>query len=114
MHLGEKIKVFRELKNISQKGLANVLGISQQAYSYLEKNGLDSSDKKFDIIANALSIKKEVIESFDEQKIFQQNYYNHAIENNTNNCNNCAFQQNGQELILILKEMLLELKEKNK
>jgi transcriptional regulator with XRE-family HTH domain len=65
MCTGETIKKLRLLKGYNQKGVAQEMGISQQAYSKLEKNGhiggkrllvilkiLRSSEREIDMINN--------------------------------------------------------------
>lgn len=72
MHLGDKIRAFRELKNYTQEHVASKLKISQQTYSYIEQKGIKEDDKRFEKIAEVLGTSKESIKNFDTSKIFNQ------------------------------------------
>lgn len=100
MHLGDKIRAFRELKNYTQEYVANRLRISQQTYSYIEQKGIKEDDKRFEKIADVLGTSRENIQNFDSNKIFNQN--NHDNAQGYFNLY-CTFHQQGDELIKQLK-----------
>ncbi|PZR27150.1 MAG: hypothetical protein DI535_12110 [Citrobacter freundii] len=50
MCTGEKIKKLRLIKGFSQKGVANHLGVTQQAYSKMEKSHYLSDKRVKDIL----------------------------------------------------------------
>lgn len=70
MILGNRVKRIRELKNYSQKYLADRMDISQSAYSKLETGETKISDEKLSQIAEILEVKPEDIKEFDSQKYF--------------------------------------------
>ncbi|MBS1549694.1 MAG: helix-turn-helix transcriptional regulator [Bacteroidetes bacterium] len=88
MILGNKVKRIRELKNYSQKYLADRMDISQAAYSKLESGETKISDEKLSQIAEILEVKPEDIREFDSQKYF-------------NSFNNVTGDKNGSFIIEI-------------
>jgi transcriptional regulator with XRE-family HTH domain len=65
MYTGETLKKIRLLKGLNQNGIARKMGITQQAYSKIEKNGviderkflhimkiIGCSNKELDIVKN--------------------------------------------------------------
>lgn len=73
MNIGLKIRKIRELKGFSQEYMADILKISQAAYSKLEKNDNIGMDK-IKSIATIFKIDPIQLISFDENHIF--NNYN--------------------------------------
>jgi transcriptional regulator with XRE-family HTH domain len=69
-HLGLKIRKIREIKNLDQTYLAKKLGISQSAYSDLEKGKVKINDTKLSQIAEALEVTPEVIKYFNDAVAF--------------------------------------------
>jgi XRE family transcriptional regulator, regulator of sulfur utilization len=69
--LGHNIKKIRELKNYSQQHLAFTVGMSQSAYSHLEKGRTRISDDKLKKIANALEVEVGLILNFSEKTILK-------------------------------------------
>jgi transcriptional regulator with XRE-family HTH domain len=51
MYSGQTIKVLRLMKGFSQQGIANALGISQPAYSKLEKRKAVNKESSRKILA---------------------------------------------------------------
>lgn len=65
LEIKDKIKSIRELKNYTQNYLADQLGISQAAYSKIEKGVTDLSFNKLEEIAVILEVDLEDILHFD-------------------------------------------------
>ncbi|MEN9964356.1 MAG: hypothetical protein RL582_1451 [Bacteroidota bacterium] len=70
MHIGQKLKKIRELKNFTQTHIASELGITQSAYSKIELGETDVTYLKLTRIAEALGVSAEEIVSFNEHMIF--------------------------------------------
>jgi transcriptional regulator with XRE-family HTH domain len=70
LHIGQKIKKLRELKNFTQSHVANELGITQSAYSKIELGETEVSYSKLTRIAEIFGVSPEEIVSFNEQMIF--------------------------------------------
>ena len=69
-NLGLKIKKLRELKNLTQEHVAQVLGLNQSAYSRLETGDTEISFSKIEKIAELFNMKPEEVVSFNEQMVF--------------------------------------------
>lgn len=65
LEIKDKIRNIRELKNYTQHYLADQLGISQAAYSKIEKGITDLSFNKLEEIAVILEVSLEDIIQFD-------------------------------------------------
>jgi transcriptional regulator with XRE-family HTH domain len=61
MYNGEFLKKIRLLKGFNQNGIAKKMGISQQAYSKIEKNGA-IDERKFRHIINAIGCSDKELE----------------------------------------------------
>lgn len=72
MNVGIKIRQIRELKGLSQENMAELLHVSQAAYSKLEKNDNIGMDK-IKAIAQIFKIDPIQLLSFDENHIFNNN-----------------------------------------
>lgn len=70
MHIGQKVKKIRELKNFTQTHVASELGITQSAYSKIEIGETEVSYTKLIRIAEVLGVSTEEIVSFNDQMIF--------------------------------------------
>ena len=70
IHIGQKIKKFRELKNLTQEYMAAQLEMSQSAYSKIETGESDVTFKKLELISRALDVKPEDILTFNERLVF--------------------------------------------
>lgn len=70
MHVGQKIKKLRELKNYTQEYMANQLDMTQSSYSKIETGETDISYSKLEKIAQALQIRPEDIITFNEHMVF--------------------------------------------
>lgn len=65
--IGNKIKMVRCSKEYSQEYVSLKLGISQTAYSKLEKGKTSMTDKKLSDIAIILEVSKEEILNYSEE-----------------------------------------------
>lgn len=74
--IGEKIRQIRELKGYSQEYLAEKLGISQRAYSKIERSEIKIDWGKIQDIASIFEMEPLDIVSFDDSLIF--NYCNQS------------------------------------
>jgi transcriptional regulator with XRE-family HTH domain len=114
--VGEKIRTIRELKGIKQETLATLLGISQTAYSKIERNESDISLTRLSQIAEQLGVKEEDILTLDPTAIF-----NNSIVHSYSNYGtfyNQAISEKERELyektIKLLEDRIKDLEEKLK
>jgi transcriptional regulator with XRE-family HTH domain len=70
LRLGHKIKKIREFKNVTQKQVAEALGITQSAYSKIELGETELPYSRLEKISTVLGVKPEEIISFNEHMIF--------------------------------------------
>ena len=70
MHIGQKIKKLRELKNLTQTHLAQELGVTQSAYSKIELGESEVTFTKLEKISEVLGMKPEEVISFNESMVF--------------------------------------------
>jgi transcriptional regulator with XRE-family HTH domain len=70
MHIGQKIKKLRELKNLTQTHIAEELGVSQSAYSKIELGESEVTYGKLEKISEVLGMKPEDIIAFNDQMVF--------------------------------------------
>lgn len=68
----DNIKKLRELKNYTQQYMAESLGITQAAYSKIEKGKTQLSYIKLEKIANILEVTVEAVVNFDPQLYFKK------------------------------------------
>ena len=68
--IGVKIRKVRELRNITQEYMAEKMGVSQSSYSRYENGEQKVTPDLLSDIASILNVKKEFIESFDENVYF--------------------------------------------
>ena len=80
MHIGQKIKKLRELKNLTQTHLAHELGVTQSAYSKIELGESEVTYTKLEKISEVLGMKPEEVIAFNDQMVFN-------ITNNPNGGN---------------------------
>lgn len=81
-HIGRKISRIRELRDMKQEALAQALGITQQAVSFLE-NSEKIDDERLEPIAKALGISLEALKNFSDESVF--NYFNNFYDNSGSN-----------------------------
>jgi transcriptional regulator with XRE-family HTH domain len=70
MHIGQKIKKLRELKNLTQTHLAQELGVTQSAYSKIEIGESEVTYSKLEKISSVLGMKPEDVIAFNESMVF--------------------------------------------
>ncbi len=70
MKVGQQIKKMRELRNFTQDFVAEQVGISQAAYSDIEKDKTDVSLSRLSKIAKVLDVTLADIIAFDERVVF--------------------------------------------
>ena len=81
MKIGEKIRHFREMKNLDQKHMAKAVGINQGHYSRIEKGLTDIKFSILEKIVEELEIKLQDLITFDAAQYF----------NNINTVNNIGY-----------------------
>jgi transcriptional regulator with XRE-family HTH domain len=69
-NLGDTIKKFRELKNITRETIAAELKMSLSNYSKIERGEIDLTISRIQEIANILEIDMSQILNFDATNIF--------------------------------------------
>jgi transcriptional regulator with XRE-family HTH domain len=74
--IGKKVRRIRELKGFTQDYLAGQLGMSQRAYSKLERDETKMSWDKIIAISKTLEVKPEDLVSFNEEMVFNINSQN--------------------------------------
>lgn len=104
--IGHKVRQIRELKGFTQEYLADQLGISQRAYSKLERDETKLDWDKITRIAEVFEIEPLDMVSFDDNLIF-------------NNCNqsgkaNHIYNQIPEKLIEQYEGRIIELQEEVK
>lgn len=87
MKLGNKIRIFRQIKGYSQEAMAENLGISHTAYAKMERGESKITEEKLQKIAALLGIGTEDLKNFDEKMIFKNcnNIVNGTNENQYTN-----------------------------
>jgi transcriptional regulator with XRE-family HTH domain len=77
MNIGERIKLFRSNKNLSQKEVAVSIGIDQAQYSRIESGKVEPTLSSLEKIANALGI--TVAELFSQERPADVNSYDKTL-----------------------------------
>ncbi len=70
MNIGDNIKKFRELKNITRETISSELNMSLSGYSKIERNEVDLTISKVQKIAEVLGVDLSQILNFDASQIF--------------------------------------------
>lgn len=78
LHIGQKIKKLRELKNYTQSHVAEGIGLTQSDYSKMEQGETEVSYTKLEKIANVLGLRPEDIISFNESMVFNVMHNTHS------------------------------------
>ena len=114
MHIGQKIKKLRELKNLTQTHLADELGVSQSAYSKIELGESEVTFSKLEKISEALGMKPEEVIAFNESMVFNitnnpngGNVFSHINHNSISETERQLY----QDQINLLKEEVSYLKQ---
>ncbi len=84
MNVGENIKKLRELKNYTQKSMADMLEISQKTYSNIENSGNNISIELISKISNVLGVSFNKILELNADAILN----NHQQSGGLNQLNN--------------------------
>jgi len=114
MHIGQKIKKLRELKNLTQTHIAQELGVSQSAYSKIELGESEVTYGKLEKISEVLGMKPEDVIAFNDQMVF--NIMNNPSGGNVfSNIHQNGITENERKLYLdqisLLKEEISFLKD---
>lgn len=72
-NVGDTIKRFRELKNISRDQMASNLNMSLSGYSKIERNEVDLTLSKIEKISKVLDVEVSQVLNFDTSQIFNLN-----------------------------------------
>jgi transcriptional regulator with XRE-family HTH domain len=70
LHIGQKIKKLRELKNLTQIHMAEQLGVTQSAYSKMELGESEVTYTRLERISDVLGMKPEEVIAFNDQMVF--------------------------------------------
>lgn len=70
MNIGDNIKKFRELKNITRETLAAELDMSVSGYSKVERGEIDLTISRIEKIAQIIGVDMSQILNFDATQIF--------------------------------------------
>lgn len=81
MNIGDNIKKFRELKNITREQLASELGLSVSGYSKIERGEIDLTVSRVQEIAQILEVDVSQILNFDATQVFNITN-NHLVQSN--------------------------------
>jgi len=101
MRQNPKIKRIRELKNYTQEYLAEQLGISQAAYSKIEKTKVNLAIGRLEQIAIVLEVGIEDIINFEEIK-----YFNKKDNPYTSDTNSLLIRKLYEDKIILLETLL--------
>ena len=112
MHIGQKIKKLRELKNLTQTHVAEKLGVSQSAYSKMELGESEVTYGRLEKISEILEMKPEEVISFNESMVFNvmHNQNGGNVFGDINNTVSDTERQLYQDQINLLKEEVSYLK----
>ncbi|WP_300672645.1 helix-turn-helix domain-containing protein [Soonwooa sp.] len=81
LNIGDSIKKFRELKNMTREDIADRLGLSVSAYGKIERNETDVTISRIQQIAEVLQVEMSQILNFDVSQIFNISN-NHLVQSN--------------------------------
>jgi len=115
VEIGNKIRVLREVRGFSQEYMADQVGISQAAYSKIERNETEVTLTRLDQISKVLEVSLIDLLSFDNKFVFnnchncQGNLYGNLITNEGLS----AIERKFYEDKIALQNELLELYRKN-
>ncbi|HBW86442.1 MAG TPA: XRE family transcriptional regulator [Crocinitomicaceae bacterium] len=112
MHIGQKIKKLRELKNLTQTHVAEKLGVSQSAYSKIELGESEVTFNRLEKISEVLEMKPEEVIAFNESMVFNvmNNQNGGNVFGDINNTVSDTERQLYQDQINLLKEEVAYLK----
>jgi transcriptional regulator with XRE-family HTH domain len=108
LRIGQKIKKLRELKNLTQEHMAEVIRLSQSAYSRIELGDTEVTYSKLERISQELGMRPEEVIAFNESMVFN------VMHNQTGNGlviqNSDIKRQLFEQQIALLKEENAHLK----
>lgn len=78
-NIGENIKKFRELKNLTRESIAAELDLSVSGYSKIERNEVDLTLSRIKQISEILGVDVSQILNFDASNIFNVSN-NHTVQ----------------------------------
>ena len=81
MKIGEKIRMIREIKGISQEAVATHLDITPQAYGKIEREETKLDFKRIEEIAKYLNITVDEIMNFGAKNIFKNTFKDQSTGN---------------------------------
>lgn len=113
LHIGQKIKKLRELKNLTQMHMAQQLGVTQSAYSKIELGESEVTYKRLERISEVLEMKPEEVISFNESMVFNvmNNQNGGNVFGDINNSISDTERKLYQDQIDLLKAEVAHLKE---
>ena len=113
MHIGQKIKKLRELKNLTQTHMAQELGLSQSAYSKMELGESEVTYGRLEKISSVLGMKPEDVITFNESMVFNvmNNQNGGNVFGDINNSISQTERKLYQDQINLLKEEVTYLKD---
>jgi transcriptional regulator with XRE-family HTH domain len=113
LHIGQKIKKLRELKNLTQMHMAQQLGVTQSAYSKIELGESEVTYKRLERISEVLEMKPEEVISFNESMVFNvmNNQNGGNVFGDINNSISDTERKLYQDQIDLLKAEVTHLKE---
>lgn len=100
--IGEKIKKFRESKNLSQEFVADYLGISQTAYSKIESNQTKLTADRISSLASLFDVPMYEFFHQGDSLVFNNNTITYAYISNFVESQKSTY----EGVIEILKEQL--------
>lgn len=101
--INDNIRNIRELKNYTQKYMAQSLGITQAGYCKIEKGKTELSYLKLKKIADILEVSVEVIMNFDSQ-LYLKSFNSRSAE--TNPVSMCDLSNHYHDKIIVLEFLL--------
>jgi transcriptional regulator with XRE-family HTH domain len=112
MHIGQKIKKLRELKNLTQTHMAEELGLTQSAYSKLEMGETEVPFSRLEKIAGVFGMKPEDVIAFNESMVFNVMHNNNGSNGFVINNNNITESERKlyEDQITLLKDEINHLK----
>ena len=113
LHIGQKIKKLRELKNLTQMHMAQQLGVTQSAYSKMELGESEVTYKRLEKISEVIEMKPEEVISFNESMVFNvmNNQNGGNVFGDINNSISDTERKLYQDQIDLLKAEVAHLKE---
>ena len=77
MTINERIKYFRkEVKNVSQKQFAELLGVTQSGVSYMEQEGSTVADSSIKTICSVFGLREEWLRTGEEPMVEKPKVFN--------------------------------------